>query len=61
MNLENAESFVNAMREDESFRHSVGQASDRKSLEDFLADQGYRFEMHDLVAAMAGCMDRMKP
>ena len=61
MNLQNAQSFVNAMREDEPFRPSVRQASDRKSLEDFLGDQGYRFEMHDLVAAMAGCMNRMKP
>lgn len=59
MGADHAQQFVDTMREDKAFRKAAREASDRQTLTAFLLDNGYKFELHDLVIAMAGCMDQM--
>jgi hypothetical protein len=56
MNTGNAALFVQKMREDTGFRHSVAGLSAPAELGGFLERNGFDFNMCDLVKAMAACM-----
>lgn len=62
MHFDNAQEFVQRMREDKEFRNSVGTLSDSAGFWRYLKTNGFDFNECDLVKAMAACMaelDRM--
>ncbi len=56
MNIDDAQRFVQQMREDTDFRRSVTGFGTPFELWDFLKRSGYHFGPCDLVKAMAACM-----
>ncbi len=60
MNIDDAQRFVQQMRDDPGFRQSVIGFSASSELWDFLKHKGYEFEPCHLVKAMAGCMTDME-
>lgn len=59
MTLENAQRFVSDLRESNALRQSACLAAENRELATFLSKNGYTFELHHLVPAMAACMDEM--
>jgi hypothetical protein len=60
MPLESARQFVVAMREDRAFRYLVRAAANDESLTAVIRKNGFAFEWHHLVAAMACCMEEIE-
>jgi predicted ribosomally synthesized peptide with nif11-like leader len=60
MSFEKAQQFVARMREDQDFRKAVKSTSDMKALKEYLRKTGYDFTEHDLMRAMASCMEEME-
>jgi len=56
MNFDNAQQFVQKMREDNTFRESVIGFETTEELWDYLKVNGFDFKASDLVMAMAACM-----
>ncbi len=56
MSLSNAQAFVATMKSDVEFRAVVSGFVDSPKLRDFLQNRGYKFDLSDLVRAMAACM-----
>lgn len=56
MNFDDAQLFVQKMREDASFRRSVTGFGASSELWNFLKSSGFEFDACDLVKAMAACM-----
>jgi len=60
MSLESAQQFVIAMREDETFRHQVRAAANHERSTAVIQKNGFAFELHHLVVAMAACMEELE-
>lgn len=56
MNIDDAQRFVQQMREDTDFRRSVAGFGASSELWSFLKRNGYEFGPCDLAKAMAACM-----
>ncbi len=56
MSKAGAQAFVSMMKNDPEFRAAVTSCSDPRELEKFLQNQGYEFELPDLIKAMGSCM-----
>ena len=56
MNIDDAQRFVQRMRDDNGFRRSVTGFNVSSELWDFLERSGFEFDPCDLVRAMADCM-----
>lgn len=56
MNIDDAQRFVQKMRDDIGFRRSVTRLGASSELWDFLKSSGFEFDPCDLVKAMAACM-----
>lgn len=56
MNIDDAQRFVQKMREDFGFRRSVTRFGASSELWDFLRHNGFDFDPCDLIKAMAACM-----
>jgi predicted ribosomally synthesized peptide with nif11-like leader len=60
MNYNNAQAFVQRMREDTGFRNSIGTISDSAVLWKYIETNGFDFNECDLVKAMAACMAELE-
>ncbi len=60
MSLASAQQFVARMREDKAFRHQVRTAAAVGDLTPVLQKNGFAFELHQLSAAMAACMEELE-
>jgi hypothetical protein len=60
MSLSSAQQFVVRMREDKTFRHRVRSAAAAGELPPVLQKNGFAFELHQLIAAMAACMQELE-
>ena len=56
MEIDDAQRFVQQMREDPDFRRSVTDVGTPSELWEFLKRSGFEFGPCDLVKAMAACM-----
>jgi len=56
MNIDDAQRFVQKMRDDNNFRRSVTCFGASSELWDFIEKSGFVFDPCDLVKAMAACM-----
>ena len=56
MKIDDAQRFVQQMREDTDFRRSVTGFGTPSELWDYLKHSGFEFDPCDLVKAMATCM-----
>lgn len=60
MSIDNAQRFVQKMRDDSGFRRSVTGFRVSSQLWDFLKRSGFEFDPCDLVRAMADCMAELE-
>jgi predicted ribosomally synthesized peptide with nif11-like leader len=60
MSPNDARSFVVKMREDDSFRKKVLEATGPEDLASFLNSEGLLFDQRELVGAMAECMAQLE-
>ena len=60
MNIDDAQRFVQKMRDDSGFRRSVTGFDGSSKLWDFLKRSGFEFNPCDLVHAMAACMAELE-
>lgn len=60
MSTDSAQLFVQKMREDKKFRHTVQNIGDKTELWKYLENKGYTFDECDLVKAMAACMAELE-
>ncbi len=59
MAFEDAQRFVAKMKEDPDFRAQVQSFADSASMQACLENNGYSFDLRELVHAMAGCMEEL--
>ena len=59
MSFEGAQQFVMKMREDASFREQAKAAAEKRAIPPLCRHHDLDFDLHDLVRAMAACMDEM--
>jgi len=60
MSLASARQFVVRMREDRPFRNQVQSAAAVGEVNPVLRKNGFAFELHQLIAAMAACMKELE-
>jgi len=60
MTTDNAQLFVQKMREDKKFRNTVQDIGDKAELWEYIENKGYAFDECDLVKAMAACMAELE-
>lgn len=60
MTLESATEFVFRMKNDKEFRCRLSCMPNKKDLDTSLKEQGFSFQMDDLIKAMSGCMESME-
>ena len=60
MSINNARSFVERMRQDQSFRKKALATTGPEDLLLFLQQENLSFEQRELVKAMAECMEQME-
>jgi predicted ribosomally synthesized peptide with nif11-like leader len=60
MNIDDAQRFVQKMRDDTGFRRSVSGFSASSEFWGFLMRSGFEFDTCDLVKAMAACMAELE-
>jgi len=60
MTTDNAQLFVQKMREDKKFRNTVQDIGDKAELWEYIENKGYAFDECDLVKAMAACMTELE-
>ena len=56
MTTDSAQLFVQTMREDIGFRETLKKIGDRIEFWEYIENNGYDFNVCDLVKAMAACM-----
>lgn len=60
MTLESATEFVFRMKNDKEFRCQFSCMPNTKDLDASLEEQGFSFQMDDLIKAMSDCMESME-
>jgi hypothetical protein len=60
MSRGHAKEFTLMMRHDKEFRNSVRASKDHGGLQEIFKEKGLEFDIADLAAAMADCMDEQE-